>query len=541
MSEEQTKVGEGLGASSSSSSSSLSTASTGLSSFFSSLAPSQRYIALQAAASALAGRFQFSRDTGFGFDAFEGLRNYLQALGFKQTLTIQDYRSRYQRGGIAKVLIDRLPEEMWDDGVFILEEDSDPENLSEFESQSAELWKRLNIESRLMKADKLAGLSIYSAVLIGVKEGPGKVDYSQPLPRLKGPDDIIYLLQYAEDNAKVVSLVKDPSDPRYCQPEFYELRSASPNLSGVSSSGLSAVTETIPKVHWTRIIHVAHGLLESDWIGTPDLQVSWNDQESLYKVSWGGPEAAWRNMDRGNQWDLDPQFDYTTEEGKARLAQMDAHIEEMRHNLRRDIKTSGVKVNPLTSQVDKYGSNAETSVKLIAGAHGIPYTLLLGEELGLRAGEQNRENINILVQSRRKQFGTPLVRQLQDRLIEFGGLPKPRSKSGNYQVVWGVEEELSEGEKGELGKTYADANLAQSKAGGGLLYTTNEIRDKVGDGPISVEEEENEEMVEGVAEEEEDLDGNENRNGNADGDVNAEVDASKLARMVEWFEREMVK
>lgn len=505
-------------------------ASAGLSSLFSSLTPSQRYIALQAAASALSGRLQFSRLTGYGFDAFDGLRDYFTALGFKQTLTINDYRRRYERGGIAKVLIDRLPEEMWDDGVFILEEDTDPDNPTEYEIQSAQLWERLSIESRLMKADKLAGLSTYSVLLIGVKE-EGNSDLSTPLPRLKGPDDIIYLLQFAEDNAKVLSLVSDLQNPRFGKPEYYELKTVSNPGNGPI---LPTQTATTPvRVHWTRIIHVAHGLLESDWIGTPDLQASWNDLESLYKVAWGGPEAAWRRMDMGMQWDLDPQYDYESPEGKKRLELMDAHIEEMRHNLRRDIKTSGVEAKPITAPVDKYGSNIESSVKLIAGAHCLPYTLLLGEELGLRAGEQNRETLNIVIQGRRKQFGTPLVRQLQDRLIEYGGLPEPKSKDGKYQIIWGVEEELNESEKATLAQTYATANRFQSLSGGGLLYTTDEIRDKVGDDPAEVIEEEEEEPIEEPIVE----------GGDDDEPTIADpsIDAEKLARMVEWFETEMVK
>lgn len=475
--------------------------SMGLSTLFSSLQPSQRYIALQAAASALAGRFQFSRQTGYGFDAFDGLRDYFQALGFKQTLTIADYRGRYERGGIAKVLIDRLPEEMWDDGVFILEEDSDSENPTEFETQSAELWERLSIESRLMKADKLAGLSTHSVLLIGVRE-EGNTDLSTPLPRLKGPDDIIYLLQFAEDNAQVLSLVSNLQDPRFGKPEMYQLKTVSNPGAGPIIPTQTATTDI--KVHWTRIIHVAHGLLESDWIGTPDLKASYNDLESLYKVAWGGPEAAWRKMDMGLQWELDPQYDYSTEEGKERLKKMDEHIEEMRHHLRRDIKTSGVTAKPLQGTVDKYASNIESNVKLVAGTHGIPYTLLLGEELGLRASEENRETLNILIQGRRKQFGTPLVRQLQDRLIEYGGLAKPKSKDGKYQVVWGVEEELNESEKADLAAKYAEAN----NKNGVMIYTVNEIRDKVGDDPLPEdeieelggEEEELEEQVEGTDE-----------------------------------------
>lgn len=450
---------------------------------FSHLPPADRLVALQAAASALAQRYQLA--SYMGFDSFGGLRNFFQALGFKENLTVQDYRQRYKRGGIAKTLIDRLPEEMWDDGVYIREEEYDVNNPSEYEIESARLWERLSIDSRLMKADKLAGLGSYSVILIGVKEA-GE-DLSQPLPRLNGPDDIIYLLQYAEDNAKVLSLVTKSNDPRFGRPEFYEIST----IDKVSSSSVSRPVQsynTPRKVHHSRIIHVAHGLLESDWIGTPDLEASWNDLDSLFKIAWGGPEAAWRKMDMGIQWELDPQYDQTTDVAKERLAKMNDEIEEMRHQLRRDIKTSGVTAKPLAGAVDKYGPNGEFAIKLIAGTNCLPYTMLVGEELGLRAGENNRESLNIAVQGRRKQIGTPLVRQLQDRLISVNGLPKPRSKDGKYNVVWGVEEELSEEAKAGLAKSYAEANKAQSDAGGGVIYTTDEIRDKVGDDPKPEEE-----------------------------------------------------
>lgn len=451
-----------------------------LASLFSSLAPTERLLALQAAASVLSGRFQFSSLTGYGFQSFEGLRDFFTALGFTRELTISEYRDRYKRGGIASTLVNLLPDEMWDDGVTIREIDYDPESPSEYETQSADIWKRLNIESRLMKADKLAGLGLYSVVLIGVKLKPNE-KLSDPLSTNLGPNSVIYLLQYAQDNAKVISLVQDPSSERFGQPEYYEINTIATPPAG--SALLPTQNNLSPiKVHWTRIIHVAHGLLESDWIGTPDLESSWNDLDSLYKVAWGGPEAAWRNMDRGVQWDLDPEYDHTSDEAKALLTAMKSEIKDMRHNLEKDVFTSGVTAKPLNVQTDKYGSNIEAITKLVGGTHRIPYTLLLGEELGLRAGESNRDNLDIMTGSRRKQFGDPLVRQLQDRFIACGIVVKPRSS--DYAVIWGTEEELTEEKKAELVKTLAQANQAQSAAGGGLVYTSNDIRDKAGDEPI---------------------------------------------------------
>lgn len=458
-------------------STSSSSSSRTLSSLFDSLPPIDRRLALRAAASVLSGRLGFSQVTGFGFDAFGGLRDLFIALGFKRELTISDYRERYRRGGIAKALIDLLPDEMWDDGVYIRESDYDPESPSDHETKSADLWKRLGVESRLLKADKLAGLGRYSIVLIGVRERSGNTDLSQPMPRLSGPDDIVYLRQFAEDNAQVLSLVADNTSPRFLQPEFYEIQTGNPKT-GPGILLPSQVNVALLKVHWTRVIHVAHGLLESDWLGTPDLEASYNDLESLYKIAWGGSEAAWRRMDPGTQWDLDPEYEH----GEKEKEQLREQIEELRHNLRRDVYTGGIKATVLNANVDKFESNINAIVKLIGGTQRIPYTILLSEELGLRAGENNRDNLDILTGARRKGFGDPLVRQFQDRMIEYGALPKPRS--GEYVVTWGVEEEMTETEKAELAEKLAKANQAQAAARGGLIWLADEIRDKVGDDPM---------------------------------------------------------
>lgn len=437
--------------------------------------------AFRAFTAQLIQRFQLAEK--LGFDSFGEVRNLFTALGLPTELTINHHRTRYKRGGIAKTLVELLPSEMWGRGVEIVESEN-PRTSTKFEQDVLSLFERLSVVPRLMKADILASLGKYSVILIGAKRPKDSIETLEtPLPlRLAGPDSIAYLMQYAEDNAKVDRLVDDPTDERFGQPEFYSL-----NTGTVQAGKASKKTH---RVHWTRIIHIAHDTLESEYLGEPVLSWGWNDLEALYKVVWGGAEAAWRRMDPGNHIKFDPQFEFD-DEAKAGIRDQ---LELYRHSMLRDVGTQGVDIEPLNAQVNNYGSNADTILDLISGTYRIPKRRLLGSERGELASSQDRANLNDTISQRSTRVGNLILRQLIDRFVLHGILAKPTS--GKYQIEWGEEEELSEMEKATLGETMARTNQLQNQADGTVVYLRDEIRDssfKLDPLPEEVEDEEEEE------------------------------------------------
>jgi hypothetical protein len=114
-------------------------------------------------------------------------------------------------------------------------------------------------------------------------------------------------------------------------------------------------------------------------------------------------------------------------------------------------------------------------MRLISGVTTIPQRILMGSERGELASIQDRNNWNDRVAERRKTLAEPAVRTFVDALIEKSAVPKPKE----YVIKWGEVEELSEDEKGELAERYARANHANSRAGGRLVITNDEIRQRV--------------------------------------------------------------
>lgn len=398
-----------------------------------------------AALSDLISRIEFARLHNLpGATTYGGLRNMDAELGYAPKLTIAQYRARYERGGIAERIVEGFPLMTWGDGLDIVETE-DPEEVTKFEAQVREhLVDRLDVIGKLTRADILARLGEYSVVWVGVGI-PGD-DPATELPRLRGPEQIIFLTPVAQDRATIYKKVKEKWDQRFDLPEIYE----------ITISDNSTV-----RVHWTRIVHIAEGLLESDTHGKPALRAVWNYLDDLQKIVGGGAEAAWKRMDPGAQFDLDPDMVLDA----AEELKLSNEIDEYVHGLRRVMKTRGVKANLLSTSVSAFGANAQTVLDLACATTGYPQRWLMGSERGELASSQDRHNLDDRVTQRQAKFATPILRRVIDMLIERGALVRPRE----YSVVWPEEEELSTAEKAELA-------LAMAKA---KVHTKNEIRDIV--------------------------------------------------------------
>jgi hypothetical protein len=225
-------------------------------------------------------------------------------------------------------------------------------------------------------------------------------------------------------------------------------------------------------------VHIAEGCLDNDVYGVPSLESVWNLLIDLRKVTGGGAEAFFLRANQGLQLDVDKDMQMTEPEKQALRDQ----AEEYQHQIRRMLRTRGVKATPLGSDVANFASPVDAIVKQIAGTKGIPVRILTGSEMGELASSQDADNWQTQVQDRRTGYAGPMiVRRLVDRLIEFGYLTQPKE----YEVGWPVEEDLDEPEKAQLAVTLANAN----KTYGSLLFTDDFIRDKTFDLPPLTDEE----------------------------------------------------
>lgn len=392
-------------------------------------------------ASDLADRANIAARAGL---TFEGSRDLFNALGYRGALSPNDYRSRYQRGDIASRIVEAYPKGTWRRGAELIEDD-DPEIETEFETAWIELEKRLNVWSVLLRADILAGLGDFSIVLIGA-EG----DLGSELPKLKSQESILYLSPYGPSEARHDGLVEDPEDERFGLPEFYKITRG-----------------TSRRVHWSRVLHVADGVLDDRVNGTPRLERVWNRLDDLDKVAGGGSEAFWLRVHGGLMLSIDKDLEVNPEV----LTKFKNEAEEFSHQMRRVLAGRGFDAERLGGDVANFGNQVSALISLISGATGIPQRLLLGSERGQLASSQDKATWDERVSDRRGEFAEPVVRQFVDRLIKHNALPEPEQ----YDIRWPEIEDLDEKGKAEVAAQWAGLNTAAK----GIVVKPEEIRDRV--------------------------------------------------------------
>lgn len=426
----------------------------------------------------LLSRYQFARGIGA---TFGGKRDMYQILGYETVLTVEQYRERYERGGIAGSIVDVVPDATWR-GEGELVEDEDPGTETEFEKLWNAFSKRLGLWPTFCRVDKLSRLSTYAVLLLGAADG----NLSQPLPKGDGsPDKILFIDPYCGAggwrlsgtrpsrqrlrtatmdlgaDVTIAEWEEDVRNPRFGQPKTYRLKRPE-----VASRDLNQ------DIHWSRVIHIADGTLDDQVFGAPALARPWNLLDDLDKVVGGGAEAFWNRANRGLQLDIDKEVKSLSEPEKQELKdQVEAYV----HQMSRILRTRGVTVKELGSNVANFAQPGDFIVTLIAGTCRIPKRILTGSEMGELASTQDRENFRDLILGRQTGYAGPsIVRRLADRLIEFNYLPTPKQ----YDVRWAHTQVLTELERADGATKWAAINAQAVESTGEVVFTNDEIREK---------------------------------------------------------------
>lgn len=427
------------------------------------------------ASAAVAPRMRTARSTEMsraslaaGSVTFNGRRDLYEGLGYQRILRPWDYRNRYKRNAVAARIVEALPKSTWRGGGEVIE-DEQPDIETPFELAWNDLNKKLSLWSMFQRTDVLAGLGRYAILLIG---GGGAVD--QPLKSLT-VDSLLYLTPYSEEDATITEFEVDSKNVRYGMPLYYSIKRITtsstatvPRLVGVATPP-SLGTNVGQRVHYSRVIHIADGLLDDHVYGQPRLERTWNLLDDLEKVTGGGAEAFWKRADAGLHIDMDPMMELDDEEEEA----LEDEIEDYTHGLKRVVKTRGMKMNPLTSGVAGFKDPVDSIISQISAGTGIPQRILMGSERGQLASQQDRDNYSERVFDRRREFAeTQVIRPFIDRMIELGVLPEPKDP---YEIRWPEIQNLDEVQRADVAVKYATINSTQ----GEVVVTTDEIRDRI--------------------------------------------------------------
>lgn len=403
---------------------------------------------------------------------FGGQRDVYAEAGYPLEIDFAQYKARYERQDMASRIVDAPALDTWRKPPYLL--DGVDEKTATTESEFVQAWNELvsiedvgdDLEDRrtiwhyLRRADQLAGIGRYGVMLVGINDGGELIE---PLGKatVSGAGGLLYLSVFDEGDAKVATIENDVTSPRYGLPLLYDLNMGT-TLQG---SGMG-----MQRVHWSRVVHVAEGLLGDEIFGTPRLRAAWNRLMDLEKVMAGASEAAWKLLYKG--------LILSTRDGYRLPSDADAgqfreKIDEYIHGLRRALELEGMDVTIAGGEVADPTGLVTLIVSLIAATVNIPQRILLGSERGELASTQDQQTWDRYVAGRQRGFAeSMLLRPLVNRLVYSGVLPKP--SSGSYVVRWPDLEEIDAAVEAAVAKAAAEA-LAAAAAGTGQVVDLAEF------------------------------------------------------------------
>ena len=294
----------------------------------------------------------------------------------------------------------------------------------------------------------LSGIGRYGVILIGA---PGEME--DPLERAT-LDDLIYLTPWSEEDVVIKDFNSDPADKRFGLPNSY-------NFSRTTGGD---VPQQPKIVHWTRVIHLADGVLDEQVFGQPRMKKVWNRLDDLEKVAGGGAEAFWQRIQPGMQLDVDKD----TEMDDADFTKLGEELDDYMHGMRRYIRTRGTKANVLNASVSNFNNQVDAILTLIAGSTEIPKRILIGSEAAHLASTQDRTNWHEKIEDRREQYADPfIIRPFINHLMELGALPRVEEYNVRWPEMQNMDDETRAKVAGQMDK------ISEK------VITKSEIRDRI--------------------------------------------------------------
>jgi hypothetical protein len=393
-------------------------------------------------------RAAFAQRLGLMYD---GNRDIGKMAGYKTSLRFDDYWGAYQRDGVAGQIVDMIAEATWRKAPEVSEPEQG-EDGTEFSKAWQEMADRLAVYRVLFRADVMARLGRYSVVLIGTGEPDQAM--ARPLTSVRGPEGVLYLRAYTEQDAEIQDWVEDASDPAFGLPKTYTI-----NVAG-ALTGFRAGAARLP-VHRSRIIHVAQNTLRDDVYGRPELQRVFNDLQDLLKISASSSEAFWQRVAGVLQAILDEKVQPTP----AEIADLTQQIHDLNHDLARTFVARGARLERLAETEPNPAAASKLVERRIAAGSGYPARMLFGSETGERASTEDVKAFLGSAGERQLQFAEPvLLRPLIDRLVSIRALPRHGKKG--YDVVWPSLYSESEQVIAETNRATAETARALTPVGG---------------------------------------------------------------------------
>lgn len=379
----------------------------------------------------------------------DGNRDLNQVFGYSTNRSFQNYFELYRFGDVAQRVVAGVAKSCWSQGAEI-----EIDGKSQFEKELKKLTK-MGLFKKLQRADILNRIGKFSVLYVGIPDG---LDPEQPLGESsKASLKNLFFTPYSEDGVQITKYETDILSPRYGLPIEYTL---SPVNYGEKEKDMSHESR---RVHWSRIVHLAEGALDSEIEGSSCLEPIYNRCIDLNKTVGGSAEAYFRNARGKFSLETHPQFQGQISPAQKLALQEEA--ENFTNNWQDFMRLAGMQAKSLPTPHSSPEHTFRAAIELISGTTGIPIRVLLGVGAGQQAGSEDKLAYNQLISERQEQECEPWLYRVLEILSQANLFPEIPEEA---EFKWTVPQALSSREESEIAEIDSRTLVNISSATGAM-------------------------------------------------------------------------
>lgn len=381
------------------------------------------------------------------------------------------YQELYDREPIAARVVQVWPKECWQVSPDVFEKAAS-DTKTPFEEGFTQLSKTLRGEFSwfndvnnnliwefLSRVDMLSGIGRFGVILLGLDDNRPLEEPVDLTDAKEGEASrkLLYLRVFPESSVEVTQWDNDELSPRNGHPLYYNITYNNPTKDQ-GGTGKDLATK---RVHWSRVVHVADNLEDSETSGVPRLRPVLHPVLDVRKTRGAAAECYWRGAFMGISFETNPQLG-----GDVRidLSATRRQLEQYMNGFERFLIGSGMTAKTLAPQVVDPTAQILVQIESICIKLAIPKRVFMGSERGELASSQDDAAWNDRLRERQNNYITPrLIVPFIDRLIAVGVLPSPGEEG--YSIEWPDLASQTDEEKARVALSMTQAISAYTTSG----------------------------------------------------------------------------
>lgn len=402
-----------------------------------------------------------------GYHFADQKRDVWTVAGYPSKVDFSMHWNMQARFGIAKAGIHRIVDKCWQSSPTITDGEFDGKrSLTPFEKDLEILIEKHFLFARLKGVDWRNRIGRYAGILPIVTETQETAP-TEPASKSMGIESLLKLVPLPESQLSVddVQSNSDISSADYGMPKHYNLRQ---DVNGDRNPVENSEIQLDP----SRVFIFAEGADDGSIFGIPANEAGYNSLLDLEKVCVAGSEGHYKNAKQRLVHNIkDTQVANVMANDPKAKETWEKNNEGFSSGFDSSLVTYGIDTKNLQATLADPTHPFTNSLNVYAASIAIPATILIGQQTGRLASDEDQADWAQTAESRRENTLTPSIIGFLMYLVDRGIMNKP---SNEILVEWEDLSEPSTGDKLDNGKKMAEMNKTAFDTGRAEPYFSDE-------------------------------------------------------------------